>query len=174
MDFASYLRQIPDCPQPGVIYQDITTLLSNGEVLHALIDHLSEHFQNKKITKIVGIESRGFLLASALAYKLSAGLVLIRKKGKLPWKTFSEEYDLEYGKDTIEIHADALTSDDHVLLIDDIIATGGTAFAAIKLIEQFQIPKSQISIGFLLDISYVTGESKNLLKSYNYYSVITT
>lgn len=131
------IRKIPDYPKPGILFYDITTLLSNAEVFNALIKNLKERYENLNIDFIAGIESRGFIFGSALANALNIGFVPIRKKGKLPSTTISEKYALEYGFDEVEIHIDAFSSkkDPRVVLIDDLIATGGTASAAIKLIK---------------------------------------
>ena len=124
------LRCIPDFPQKGIIFRDVTTLFKSNECLNIMVDELYEIYKDKGITKIVGIESRGFVLASALAIRLGAGVILCRKPGKLPAETVQESYTKEYGRDTIEIHKDAISADDVVLLHDDLLATGGTMKAA--------------------------------------------
>ncbi|MDR1021926.1 MAG: adenine phosphoribosyltransferase [Prevotellaceae bacterium] len=172
MDFSQHLRLIPDYPKPGVIFQDITTLLGNSEAFHAAVQQVAEHYRGKGITKVVGIESRGFILGAAIAYELGVGLVPMRKKGKLPWKTYSLEYSLEYGTDAIEIHQDALTATDKVLITDDIIATGGTAYASLGLVQKFDIPAENIFICFLLDIHDIPGKEKDILKKHGYFSLI--
>jgi adenine phosphoribosyltransferase len=172
MDFSQHLRLIPDYPKHGVIFQDITTLLGSSEAFHAAVQQVAEHYRGKGITKVVGIESRGFILGAAVAYELGVGLVPMRKKGKLPWKTYSLEYSLEYGTDTIEIHQDALTATDRVLITDDIIATGGTAYASLELVRKFDVPAENIFISFLLDIHDVPGKEKDLLKKHGYFSLI--
>ncbi|MDR0710818.1 MAG: adenine phosphoribosyltransferase [Prevotellaceae bacterium] len=172
MDFNQYLRLIPDYPKPGVIFQDITTLLSNSEAFRTAVQQVAEHYRNQGITKVAGIESRGFILGAAVAYELGVGLVPMRKKGKLPCKTYSIEYALEYGTDTIEIHQDALEPADKVLITDDIIATGGTAYASLELVRKFNIPAKNIFICFLLDIHDVPGKEKDLLKKHGYFSLI--
>jgi len=131
------LRSIPDFPIKGVNFRDVTTLFKNAECLQIMVDELYEIYKDKGITKIVGIESRGFVMASALAVRLGAGIVLCRKPGKLPAKTVQETYTKEYGVDTIEIHEDAITPDDVVLLHDDLLATGGTMKAALSLVRKF-------------------------------------
>lgn len=132
------IRVIKNYPKEGILFRDITTLLNNGELFHLLISYLQSHCSQHRIDFIAGIESRGFILGSALAYALKVGFVPIRKKGKLPSKTFQETYDLEYGQDCIEIHQDAFLNQKNakVLLVDDLIATGGTARAAINLIKK--------------------------------------
>ena len=145
------LRCIPDFPQKGINFRDVTTLFKNPECLRIMVDELYEIYKDKGITKIVGIESRGFVIASALAVKLGAGIVLCRKPGKLPAETVSESYEKEYGSDTIEIHKDAITSEDVVLLHDDLLATGGTMKAAYNLVKKFN-PKN-IYVNFIIEIT---------------------
>ena len=144
------LRCIKDFPQKGINFRDVTTLFKNPECLRIMVDELYELYKDKGITKIVGIESRGFVLASALAIKLGAGVVLCRKPGKLPAETIQESYTKEYGTDTIEIHKDAITPDDVVLLHDDLLATGGTMKAAYNLVKKFA-PKG-IYGNFIIEI----------------------
>ena len=144
------LRSIPDFPVKGINFRDVTTLFKNAECLQIMVDELYEIYKNKGITKIVGIESRGFVMASALAVRLGAGIVLCRKPGKLPAKTVQETYTKEYGTDTIEIHEDAITSDDIVLLHDDLLATGGTMKAALNLVNKFHPKKTYMN--FLIEL----------------------
>lgn len=145
------LRCIKDFPQKGINFRDVTTLFKSAECLRIMVDELYDIYKDKGITKIVGIESRGFVLASALAVRLGAGVVLCRKPGKLPAETVQESYTKEYGTDTIEIHKDAITSDDVVLLHDDLLATGGTMKAAYNLVNKFS-PKN-IYVNFIIEIS---------------------
>ncbi|GHT17331.1 adenine phosphoribosyltransferase [Bacteroidia bacterium] len=172
MDFSKYLRQIPDYPKPGIVFQDITTLLGNSKAFTAAVKQVAAYYQDKGITKVVGIESRGFILGAAVAYALGLGLVPMRKKGKLPWKTYSIEYALEYSTDTIEIHQDALEATDKVLITDDIIATGGTAKATLDLVKKFGIPEKDIYLCFLMDIHDVPGTAKEELKKHGYLALI--
>ena len=144
------LRSIPDFPVKGINFRDVTTLFKSGECLRIMLDELYEIYKDKGIPKIVGIESRGFVMASALAVKLGAGVVLCRKPGKLPGETVSETYKKEYGEDTIEIHKDAITEDDVVLLHDDLLATGGTMKAALDLVKKFH-PK-QTYMNFIIEL----------------------
>ena len=144
------LRSIPDFPVKGINFRDVTTLFKSGECLRIMLDELYEIYKDKGITKIVGIESRGFVMASELAVKLGAGVVLCRKPGKLPGETVSETYKKEYGEDTIEIHKDAITEDDVVLLHDDLLATGGTMKAALDLVKKFH-PK-QTYMNFIIEL----------------------
>ena len=144
------LRCIPDFPVKGVNFRDVTTLFKSGECLQEMIDELYEIYKDKGITKVVGIESRGFVMASALAVRLGAGVILCRKPGKLPAETVQESYEKEYGTDTIEIHKDAITPDDVVLLHDDLLATGGTMKAACNLVKKFN-PK-KVYINFIIEL----------------------
>ena len=149
----SSIRSIPDFPKEGILFRDVTTLFKNADALREAVDATYELYEDKGITKVVGLESRGFILGAALAYKL--GFVTIRKPGKLPCETYSEEYVKEYGTDTLEIHTDALTSDDVVLLHDDLLATGGTAVAALNLIRRFS-PKA-IYANFIIELAECDG-----------------
>ena len=144
------LRCIPDFPQKGINFRDVTTLFKNPECIQIMLDELYELYKDKGITKIVGIESRGFVMASALAIKLGAGVVLCRKPGKLPAETIQESYSKEYGTDTIEIHKDAINAEDVVLLHDDLLATGGTMKAAYNLVQKFNPKKTFIN--FIIEI----------------------
>ena len=136
MELSKYIRSIPDYPKKGILFRDITTLIKNKEAFKETIDQLSKLASKIKFDKLVAIESRGFIFASALSYNLSKSLILMRKKGKLPADTFSQDFVLEYGKATIEVHKDSISKNDSVLIIDDLIATGGTAEAAAKLVEK--------------------------------------
>ena len=144
------LRCVPDFPQKGINFRDVTTLFKNPACLQIMVDELYEMYKDKGITKIVGIESRGFVMASALAVKLGAGIVLCRKPGKLPCKTVQESYAKEYGIDTIEIHKDAINENDVVLLHDDLLATGGTMKAACDLVKKFH-PK-KVYANFIIEL----------------------
>lgn len=144
------LRCIPDFPQKGINFRDVTTLFKNPKCMQIMLDELYELYKDKGITKIVGIESRGFVMASALAIKLGAGVVLCRKPGKLPAETIQESYSKEYGTDTIEIHKDAINAEDVVLLHDDLLATGGTMKAAYNLVQKFNPKKTFIN--FIIEI----------------------
>lgn len=144
------LRNIPDFPIPGIQFKDVSTLYKNAECLKIMVDELYEKYKDKGITKVVGIESRGFVVGAALALRLGAGFVMCRKPGKLPGDTKKESYMKEYGEDTIEIHCDAITNDDTVLIHDDLLATGGSMKAAYNLVKQFN-PRN-IYIGFLIEL----------------------
>jgi adenine phosphoribosyltransferase len=158
MDFKPTIRTIPDYPKKGIQFRDVTTLLGNPRAFRAAVDALVQPYAGVRVDKIAGIEARGFILGGAVAHQLSTGFVPVRKKGKLPWKTLSEEYDLEYGKDQIEIHVDAVKPGDHVVVVDDLIATGGTAFAAVKLLER--AGAKVIGCLFLVDLPDLGGADK--------------
>lgn len=168
MNLKDTIRNVPDFPIQGIQFKDITTLLKNGEAFRVAIDELYMRFANQKIDKIVAIESRGFILGSALAYKLGVGLIPIRKPGKLPADKISEEYELEYGTDTMEIHVDSIEEGENVLLVDDLLATGGTAGASCKLVER--LGGNVIGLGFLIELSFLNGREK--LNKYNIQSLI--
>lgn len=152
------IRNIPDFPIPGIQFKDITTALKDAEVLHYMADILYDYYKDKGITKVVGVESRGFILGSILAYKLNAGFVLLRKPGKLPAETHQVEYALEYGTDKLEVHKDAISADDVILLHDDLLATGGSAHAALQLLRKFG--DNPIYVSFLINLKDLNGISK--------------
>lgn len=129
------VRRIPDYPSPGVTFRDITPLLADGPAFHSVVDALAARFDHHAVTKIVGIEARGFIFGAAVAYRLGASFVPVRKAGKLPWAVVREDYSLEYGSDRLEVHRDAISPGEHVLVIDDVLATGGTAAASVRLVE---------------------------------------
>ncbi|MBR4312885.1 MAG: adenine phosphoribosyltransferase [Bacteroidaceae bacterium] len=151
------LRSIPDFPIPGILFRDVTTLFKSHECLKELEDSLYELYKDKGITKVVGIESRGFIMGASLAIRLGAGFVLARKPGKLPAETIQESYQKEYGVDTIEIHKDSISSDDVVLLHDDLLATGGTMLAAYNLVQKFA-PKATY-INFIIELIDLKGRA---------------
>jgi adenine phosphoribosyltransferase len=162
------IRSIPDFPKKGIVFRDITTLLKDAASLRHAVNLLTQRYENSKIDKIVCVESRGFILGSALAVSLGAGFVPIRKKGKLPAEVISEQYALEYGTDVIEMHLDALRSGERILLHDDLLATGGTMCAAIRLVEKLQA--HIVGISFLIELSFLHGRQK--LNNYDIYSLI--
>jgi adenine phosphoribosyltransferase len=135
-DITDLIRSIPDYPKPGIIFRDITTLLAHPKGLKRAINGMAKPFEDEKVDAVAGIEARGFILGGAIADRLECGFIPIRKKGKLPWKTIGQEYTLEYGVDVIEIHEDAIEKGSRVLIVDDLIATGGTAEAAVKLVQR--------------------------------------
>ena len=149
------LREIPDFPIPGILFYDVTTLFKNAECLNEMLDSLYELYKDKGITKVVGIESRGFILGGALAAKLNAGFVMARKPGKLPAETIEETYAKEYGTDCIQIHKDAISENDIVLLHDDLLATGGTMAAAYRLVEKCGAKKTYIN--FVIELEELNG-----------------
>lgn len=158
MDLRDTIRTIPDYPKPGVMFRDITTLLGNPRALRAAIDRLVEPYVGADIDKVAGIEARGFVLGGAVAHQLSVGFAPVRKKGKLPWRTLRQEYQLEYGVDSVEMHEDALAPGEKVLIIDDLIATGGTALAAVKLIEG--LGATVVGASFVIDLPELGGMQK--------------
>ncbi len=158
MNIKDAIRTIPDHPKPGVMFRDITTLLGNARAFRTVVDQLVQPYAGIRIDKVAGIEARGFILGGAVAHQLSVGFAPVRKKGKLPWRTVAQDYELEYGTDTMEMHADALNAGDQVLIVDDLIATGGTAFAAVKLIEQ--LGGQVAGASFVIDLPYLGGLQK--------------
>lgn len=155
----SAIRDIPDFPKEGIIFKDITPLLANGNTLKKTIDTLKDRYSGKQIDTVVGIEARGFIFASALAYALGAGTVLVRKPGKLPYKTYKQAYSLEYGNDAVEIHQDAFESGQKIVLIDDVLATGGTIAATANLIQSnFQV--EIVEAAFLIELDFLKGREK--------------
>jgi len=162
------IRSIPDFPKKGILFRDITTLLQNGPEFRRAIDTLARHYEGEKIDEIVAVESRGFIIASPLAYKLNAGIIPVRKKGKLPYKTVETTYELEYGTDTLQMHADAFQPGANILIVDDLLATGGTAKATIDLVEKLK--GKVVGICFLIELTDLKGIEK--LKGYEVLSII--
>lgn len=152
------IRDVPDFPKPGIIFKDITPILADPKLLSHSIDLLIASLGGQKVDKVVGIDARGFIFGSPVAVALNAGFIPIRKKGKLPWHTTSIAYSLEYGESEIEIHCDAIQPGDRVVLIDDLLATGGTAAAAVKLLKQ--LGADIISVSFLIELSFLNGREK--------------
>lgn len=169
MNLRMYIRDIPDFPKPGILFKDITPLLKNPQALNEAVRLLAETAQDLGITSVVGIESRGFIFGAAVACKLGVGFVPIRKPGKLPFETVSESYELEYGTDTIEMHADAFALGERVLLIDDLLATGGTMKAAVRLVEKSGARVSKVA--FVIELLFLNGRSQ--LSGYDVVSLIT-
>ena len=157
-DLKASVRTIPDYPKPGIMFRDITTLLADARAFRRAVDELVNPWAGNKIDKVAGMEARGFIIGGAVAHQLSAGFVPIRKKGKLPHTVIGEDYDLEYGKDRVEIHIDALEKGERVLLVDDLIATGGTAYAGIKLLERAGAHVAGCS--FVIDLPELGGADK--------------
>ncbi len=158
MELKDYIRNIKDYPKEGILFRDITTLLKDRDAFKLAIDEMAKQVKDKKIDLIVGAESRGFLIGSALAYKMNCGFIPVRKKGKLPYKTISEEYALEYGTDTLFMHEDAVKKGDNVLVVDDLIATGGTALAMIKMVER--LGGNVIGSSFLIELEELNGRKE--------------
>jgi len=163
------IRTIPDFPKKGIMFRDITTLLKSPEGLCETIDAFTEQYKDRKIDAVVGIEARGFILGSAVACRLGVGFVPIRKKGKLPGKTVSLEYDLEYGKDTVEIHIDAIDKGTHILLIDDLLATGGTCLASAKLVEKLDAVVEEIA--FIVELPDLGGRIRLEKEGYKIFAL---
>jgi len=158
VDLGSYIRDIPDFPQEGIIFKDITPLLGNAEAFKKAVDTIANEFADAGVSKVVGAEARGFIFGGALAYVLGAGFVPARKPGKLPWNTTRAEYDLEYGTDSLEVHADALGAEDVVLIVDDVLATGGTAAAKCKL--ALSTGARVAGFAFLIELDFLHGRDK--------------
>jgi len=168
MNLQNQIRNIPDFPQPGVQFKDITTLLKDGKAFREAIDRLAERYRDQQIDVVVGPEARGFVIGAPVAYVLGAGFAPIRKPGKLPAPTISCEYSLEYGKNTLEIHRDALGAGSRVLIADDLLATGGTTVAAIKMVEQ--LGGTVVGLAFLIELSFLNG--RQALNGYDIASLL--
>jgi adenine phosphoribosyltransferase len=152
------IREVPDFPKPGILFYDLTTLLKDQKGLHKVIDGLTERYQGQPIDKVVGIESRGFIFAPSLAYNLNAGFVPVRKKGKLPAETISASYQLEYGEDILEMHKDSIEQAQRVLIVDDLIATGGTAAATAQMVKQ--LGGEVVEFAFIVELEALKGSAK--------------
>jgi len=163
------IRDVPDFPKKGIIFKDITTLLKEPDLLKGSIDLLSEYYRDKGVQKVVGIESRGFIFAVALACNLGAGFIPVRKPGKLPAETLAESYELEYGTDSIEIHKDAIRTGEKVAVIDDLLATGGTIAATMKLLEK--LGADVVGVSFLIELTFLKGRDK--IPGYDVHTLIT-
>ena len=163
------IRDVPDFPIKGILFKDITPILQDGELFRAAVDSIADRHKGKKIDAVVGIDARGFIFAGAVAYKLGCGLVPVRKKGKLPYKTVVTSYTLEYGSETSEMHIDSIKKGDTVIIVDDLLATGGTAMAAATLVKQ--LGGNITEIDFLIELSFLKGRDR--LKDYQVFSAIT-
>lgn len=168
MDLKSLIRNVPDFPKKGIGFKDITTLLKNGPAFKEAVNSICSHFEKMKIDAVLGVEARGLILAGAIAYKKGLGMIPVRKPKKLPAKTIREEYSLEYGTDAIEIHADAIQPGQNILVVDDLLATGGTVRAACNLVEK--AGGKVAGIAFLIELDFLNGRSK--LKEYEVLSLI--
>ena len=169
LDLTAYIRDVPDFPKPGIVFKDITPLLKDPGALEAAIQALAAPYRDANLASVATIESRGFIFAAAVALELGCGFVPLRKPNKLPAETTSATYELEYGTDTIEVHVDAIDRGDRVAIIDDVIATGGTAAAAVELVET--LGGNLVGISFLIDLAFLGGTAK--LGDYPVHSVIT-
>jgi len=163
------IRDIPDWPQPGDTFKDITPLLNEPDVFRSVVDALADAFADARVDRVLGVEARGFIFAAPVAYRLGAGLVPVRKAGKLPWEIEQEEYVLEYGTDLLEVHKDGVQPGDRVLIVDDVLATGGTAAATARLVER--IGGEVIGFGFLMDLAFLNGRDQ--LGAYDVVSLLT-
>ena len=169
MDLDSYMRHIPDFPKQGILFHDIMPMLQDAQALHYAVDRLAEFGADKQVDLILGAEARGFILGAALAYAMGVGFIAARKPGKLPWKVNRCEYDLEYGKDALEMHADAITPGQRVLIHDDLLATGGTARAKVELVEG--AGGIVVGLAFITELTDLGGRAK--LEGYDVFSLIT-
>ena len=157
-ELKNIIRDIPDFPKKGIVFKDITTLLADGKSFHRMIDLIAHRYLGEKIDQVVGVEARGFLLGSALAYKLGTGITLVRKPGKLPYKTRRKTYDLEYGTDTLEIHEDAFKPGNRVIVADDLLATGGTMAAVVDLVRE--LGAEIVECAFIAELDFLHGRRK--------------
>jgi adenine phosphoribosyltransferase len=157
-DLKAYIREVPDFPKPGILFYDITTLLQNPLALRMTVDRFVWLFAQKHIDKVVGIESRGFMFGPIVAYDLNAGFVPVRKPGKLPYQKIRQSYDLEYGSDMVEMHEDGVKPGEHVLIVDDLVATGGTALAAARMVES--LGATVAGFGFIIELMFLEGRKK--------------
>ena len=167
-DLKPYIRDIPDFPKPGVVFKDITTLLKDKKVFNQVIDHLADRYKDKGIEKVVGVEARGFIFGAALAHALGAGFIPVRKEKKLPHETIKEMYELEYGTDVVEIHKDAVVPRERVVVMDDLLATGGTLSATCQLVEKLR--GDIVEVVTIIELSFLNGRKK--LERYPYYTMI--
>jgi adenine phosphoribosyltransferase len=157
-ELKSIIRDIPDFPKKGIVFKDITTLLADAASYQRMVDLLSHRYIGKRIDKVVGVEARGFIIGAALAYKLGAGIVLVRKPGKLPSDTFKKSYDLEYGTDTLEIHTDAIKKGERILIADDLLATGGTMAAVVDMVSS--MGADLVECCFMAELEFLNGKSR--------------
>ena len=169
MNLEQYIKDVPDYPKPGIVFKDITPLLADREAFKFMIDQFVEKYRNKNIDVVVGIDARGFIMAAPVAYQLGVGLAIVRKPGKLPRNCISEDYVLEYASNTLEMHDDAVKPGQNVLIIDDVLATGGTMEATCKMVEK--LDGKIVGIGFLIELSFLNGRRK--LGSYDNFSLIS-
>jgi adenine phosphoribosyltransferase len=168
MDYSEIIRDVPDWPSKGIIFKDLTTVWKDNQAFKKSIDEIYERYKDKKIDKVIGAESRGFIYGAVLAYMLGAGFVPVRKPGKLPWKHIEETYELEYGTDSLAMHEDAIEKGEKVLLIDDLIATGGTAEAIVKMVEK--LGGEIVEACFFVELTFLNGKEK--LKDIPIFSIV--
>ena len=168
-ELRSKIRDIKDFPTEGILFKDITTLLKDGPAWRFAVDSLASHYQHERVEVVVGVESRGFIFGGAIAHQLNAGFVPVRKLGKLPGKTIEVEYELEYGRDALAMHEDAITPGQRVLAVDDLLATGGTMGATLRLVEQ--LGGRVVGVAFMIELAFLKGRDK--LKNYPLHALIT-
>lgn len=168
-DLSTLIRNVPDFPKKGIIFKDITTLIKDPEAFKEVIDTFIVRYKDKSIAKVVGIESRGFIFASVVAYAIGAGVVVVRKPGKLPAETLSETYELEYGTDSVEIHTDAISKGENVVVIDDLLATGGTLAATCTLVERLE--GRIVEVATLIELAFLKGREK--IKGFPYFTILS-
>src|SRR5437868_8687958 len=164
-----HIRDIPDFPKPGVVFKDITPLLADVDAFRFTVDAIADHYAGSNVDKVVGVEARGFIIAAPVAYRFGAAFVPVRKAGKLPWEIEREEYELEYGTDLLEIHRDAVDPGDKVVIVDDVLATGGTAAATIRLVEK--LGGTVAGLAFVIELGFLKGREK--LEGYDVLSLVT-
>ena len=157
-DLVEFIRDIPDFPSPGIVFKDITPLLADHGAFAACVDGIASHFEGERVDRVLGVEARGFIIAAPVAYRFGAGFTPVRKAGKLPWKVEQEEYALEYGTDLLEIHVDAVQPGERVVIVDDVLATGGTAAATVRLAER--LGAEVVGLGFIIELGFLGGRSQ--------------
>jgi adenine phosphoribosyltransferase len=162
MNLEQYIRSVPNFPKEGIVFKDITTLLAEVDAYHVVVERWAERLRKKEVNRVLAIEARGFIFGGALSHVLNVPLVLARKSGKLPWSTIREEYSLEYGMDCLEIHQDSIQPGDRVAVVDDLLATGGTALATVRLAER--LGGEVVDVGFLIELTFLDGRAR--LKGY--------
>jgi adenine phosphoribosyltransferase len=168
-DLSSLIRDIPDFPSPGIVFKDITPLLGDQQAFATAIDHIAERFVGANVTRVCGIEARGFIVAAPVAYRLGAGFVPLRKKGKLPWDVRGIDYTLEYGAERLEVHSDAVSLGDRVVIVDDVLATGGTARAACDVMRE--LGAEVVGVGVIIELAFLAG--RNALDDVDVFSLLT-
>jgi adenine phosphoribosyltransferase len=155
---AALVRDIPDFPRPGITFKDLTPLLADPDAFRSAVDGIADRFSEARVSRVLGVEARGFILAAPIAYRFGAGFTPVRKAGKLPWQVETEEYELEYGTDLLEIHKDAIEPGERILVVDDVLATGGTAAATVRLVER--LGGEVVGLGFVLELAFLDGRSR--------------